>query len=126
MHAAWLGLSPRLLAKNALVAQLDRAPDYESGGQEFESLRARHPFFPELRCGDTLRNKRYFPANFAHSRIRTGSRDPQNPQFLTVSIHNSPFAEMRPPVSREVGATVLFSVPKASGFELRSRIIRGK
>ena len=28
-------------AKNAPVAQLDRAPDYESGGQEFESLRAR-------------------------------------------------------------------------------------
>jgi hypothetical protein len=27
----------------APVAQLDRAPDYESGGQEFESLRARHP-----------------------------------------------------------------------------------
>ena len=26
---------------NAPVAQLDRAPDYESGGQEFESLRAR-------------------------------------------------------------------------------------
>src|ERR1700754_5227666 len=34
--------SPRCLAKNAPVAQLDRAPDYESGGQEFESLRARH------------------------------------------------------------------------------------
>lgn len=30
------------IAKNAPVAQLDRAPDYESGGQEFESLRARH------------------------------------------------------------------------------------
>jgi hypothetical protein len=28
----------------APVAQLDRAPDYESGGQEFESLRARHFF----------------------------------------------------------------------------------
>ena len=27
---------------NALVAQLDRAPDYESGGREFESSRARH------------------------------------------------------------------------------------
>jgi hypothetical protein len=27
---------------SAPVAQLDRAPDYESGGQEFESLRARH------------------------------------------------------------------------------------
>ncbi len=30
-----------LFAKDAPVAQLDRAPDYESGGQEFESLRAR-------------------------------------------------------------------------------------
>src|SRR5271165_2885295 len=28
----------------APVAQLDRAPDYESGGQEFESLRARQSF----------------------------------------------------------------------------------
>ena len=27
---------------NALVAQLDRALDYESRGQEFESSRARH------------------------------------------------------------------------------------
>src|SRR5215471_15926911 len=26
----------------ALVAQLDRAPDFESGGRGFESLRARH------------------------------------------------------------------------------------
>src|ERR1700694_701271 len=29
-------------AKKAPVAQLDRALDYESRGQEFESLRARH------------------------------------------------------------------------------------
>jgi hypothetical protein len=36
------GLSgPGWRARNAPVAQLDRAPDYESGGQEFESLRAR-------------------------------------------------------------------------------------
>ena len=27
---------------NAPVAQLDRAPGYEPGGREFESLRARH------------------------------------------------------------------------------------
>ena len=27
---------------DALVAQLDRAPDYESGGWGFKSLRARH------------------------------------------------------------------------------------
>ena len=31
--------------KNALVAQLDRALDYESRGREFESSRARH-FLP--------------------------------------------------------------------------------
>jgi hypothetical protein len=29
----------------APVAQLDRAPDYESGGQGFDSLRAHHSFF---------------------------------------------------------------------------------
>ena len=28
--------------QRAPVAQLDRAPDYESGGQRFESFRARH------------------------------------------------------------------------------------
>src|SRR5258707_12105772 len=42
MHAASAGLAPlEGLAKNAPVAQLDRALDYESRGQEFESLRAR-------------------------------------------------------------------------------------
>src|SRR5205807_8469632 len=35
-------LKPKCTSENAPVAQLDRAPDYESGGQEFESLRARH------------------------------------------------------------------------------------
>ena len=33
---------------NAPVAQLDRASDYESGGWEFESLRARHSFSAEI------------------------------------------------------------------------------
>ena len=42
MHAASAGLAAlEGLAKNAPVAQLDRALDYESRGQEFESLRAR-------------------------------------------------------------------------------------
>jgi hypothetical protein len=40
MRQLW-ALRPEMPAKNAPVAQLDRAPDYESGGQEFESLRAR-------------------------------------------------------------------------------------
>src|SRR6202163_3292686 len=42
MHAASAGPASRMPAKNAPVAQLDRALDYESRGQEFESLRARH------------------------------------------------------------------------------------
>ena len=33
---------------NAPVAQLDRVPDYESGGQRFESSRAHHFSYP--RC----------------------------------------------------------------------------
>jgi hypothetical protein len=41
----------RMPAKNAPVAQLDRALDYESRGQEFESLRARH-FFAKARCNN--------------------------------------------------------------------------
>ena len=36
------GRGQRLPASSAPVAQLDRAPDYESGGQRFESFRARH------------------------------------------------------------------------------------
>ena len=35
-------VSPRFDGGIAPVAQLDRAPDYESGGWEFDSLRARH------------------------------------------------------------------------------------
>ena len=41
MRHRW-ALRPQMPAKNAPVAQLDRALDYESRGQEFESLRARH------------------------------------------------------------------------------------
>ena len=38
--------------RHAPVAQLDRAPDYESGGQRFESFRARHFLNHEnMHCG---------------------------------------------------------------------------
>ena len=43
----WSGFRQR---NQAPVAQLDRAPDYESGGQEFESLRARHHLAPGFRA----------------------------------------------------------------------------
>jgi hypothetical protein len=36
---------PKTLAIYVFVAQLDRAPDYESGGWGFESLRGHH-FMP--------------------------------------------------------------------------------
>jgi hypothetical protein len=41
---------PRRLSSNlaAPVAQLDRAPDYESGGRRFESFRARHQISRQL------------------------------------------------------------------------------
>ena len=41
--------------RHAPVAQLDRAPDYESGGQRFESFRARHFQIAET-CIGTHRN----------------------------------------------------------------------
>ncbi len=44
-------------AHDAPVAQLDRAPDYESGGQEFESLRARQTP-PNLRFSCTQPRQR--------------------------------------------------------------------
>src|SRR5262249_2668921 len=45
MGAPWPWRATRfaLPLAQAPVAQLDRAPDFESGGQGFESLPARHP-----------------------------------------------------------------------------------
>jgi hypothetical protein len=40
------------IGRCALVAQLDRAPDFESGGREFESLRARQS--PTVHSGDKV------------------------------------------------------------------------
>src|ERR1700722_2861144 len=64
--------------RKAPVAQLDRAPDYESGGQEFESLRARH-----------LRTK---PRRFAPWVCRpamTAARVVLCPMILTLSSSTS-------------------------------------
>jgi hypothetical protein len=41
-EAVWNRPGSSLRHACALVAQLDRAPDFESGGRGFESLRARH------------------------------------------------------------------------------------
>src|SRR4051794_33843264 len=57
----------RPLRPCAPVAQLDRAPDYESGGREFESLRARHFSMPKLRPVAAHAAQSY---SFAQMRIR--------------------------------------------------------
>ena len=49
------------LSGRAPVAQLDRAPDYESGGQRFESFRARH-YFQALTADSAPRAKAWFKA----------------------------------------------------------------
>src|SRR6185437_12980532 len=46
--------APAVSGTRAPVAQLDRAPDYESGGQRFESFRARHFPFTALAMREPL------------------------------------------------------------------------
>ena len=62
-------------ARHAPVAQLDRASDYESEGQRFESFRARHFFFhilitTRLRCANPQSAclVRAFGQSFAHTK----------------------------------------------------------
>jgi hypothetical protein len=54
----------RLKPTQAPVAQLDRAPDYESGGREFESLRARQ-LFQWLACCFADRTSTNFLSGYA-------------------------------------------------------------
>jgi hypothetical protein len=62
------GTAKQLLCAAALVAQLDRASDFESEGREFESLRARQEnkvflaffglsFFPKIELGKQIGSK---------------------------------------------------------------------
>ena len=62
----------------APVAQLDRAPDFESVGRGFESLRARH--FPETCKGDWKSDNLV-----AHLGVETlQSPNPQKGRFLAA------------------------------------------
>src|SRR3954453_6312707 len=66
MRHDW-ALRPEMPAKNAPVAQLDRAPDYESGGQEFESLRARQQPKNPLVSGNNSISQWFRPAALVSS-----------------------------------------------------------
>ena len=61
----------------APVAQLDRAPDYESGGQRFESFRARHfPRFIRALADPDLRPSKVWVADSSFTNNSAGqSRD---------------------------------------------------
>jgi hypothetical protein len=70
-------------SQSAPVAQLDRAPDYESGGQEFESLRARQFSFEINNSQGVLFARspvqqigRGYVANFVVSEKRPGAGSP--------------------------------------------------
>ena len=70
-----------LATNQALVAQLDRAPDFEFGGREFESLRARHPHAQDRVCASPKRCRaaprlQNTPAAFGNRRAGTPCRGP--------------------------------------------------
>jgi hypothetical protein len=81
-----LGLE--MSAKNAPVAQLDRAPDYESGGQEFESLRARH-FINDLAALDSRRYRDVTESSDRHFALglKRASTKPASPD--DVRLHKA-------------------------------------
>ena len=73
--------TPYNSASAAPVAQLDRAPGYELGGREFESLRARHFCFKRTRqvlrhlfCSRRLR--RICGGRFRHLKVSPGRLRP--------------------------------------------------
>ncbi len=82
-RAACRGLHRALPA--APVAQLDRAPDYESGGWRFESFRVRHYFQwvagRSSRSGGPSRNFADSPRTHQRRDCRLFARNTRNPVF---------------------------------------------
>ena len=79
----------------APVAQLDRAPDYESGGQRFESFRVRHAFLGYFASKWRLQIRPIFQSVSTQFRVNFVDRDGSNPvwgknlaaQSLVVLMH---------------------------------------
>jgi hypothetical protein len=92
---------PRDKPKHAPVAQLDRALDYESRGQEFESLRARH-FGTELGTPKPA----VFALEMATSvrRISADFHSGRDPTLPTFSRAVAVVRSMLPPVCPTRGA----------------------
>src|ERR1043165_7935271 len=88
----------RFCALLAPVAQLDRAPDYESGGRRFESFRARHAVLLQTRCRDWALESAALPRFSRAIARRTGRRDSPNMEILAPSVRQSLSSETRPPL----------------------------
>src|SRR5208282_3056400 len=115
--ACFRGAPPPPLPTQAPVAQLDRAPDYESGGREFESLRARQRFqrlnqtledgcFPEMLIGKYMGSSSHLfrrlaldaPASSAErERPRSAEATRFNRRRVAVTALRSVQPSARPP-----------------------------
>ena len=94
----------------APVAQLDRAPDYESGGRRFESFRARHAVLLQTRCRDWALESAALPRFSRAIARRTGRRDSPNREILAPSARQSLSSETRPPLRPRTGGAQLAPV----------------
>src|SRR5664279_3488314 len=66
---------------SAPVAQLDRAPDYESGGREFESLRVRH----SRRSADSASCLMEHRCSLAHGGAQLGQASSRGPTIGLIT-----------------------------------------
>jgi hypothetical protein len=107
----------------APVAQLDRAPDYESGGQGFESLRARQCFqlvsgntgpacFPEFAIGKRMGNIRRF---FARRNVRDAAGTLTSESYRLAIRHASSALGLNSPLRRLTGPASTPSLPSLWG-----------
>ena len=92
------GRGGHLPPQEALVAQLDRASDYESEGREFESLRARHSLNPLVRCRASSAGEAESPRK--RRRFASGRRSTL-PGYLPIVLKH-PLSGVRPPRMREI------------------------
>ena len=89
---------PRDCRGDAPVAQLDRAPDYESGGREFESLRARQQN-QRLRRKSRKQNFSGVPVGFPGDLHRLG------PCWLSLFATSDTPSQHGPPPRNKGGGT---------------------
>ena len=110
----------------ALVAQLDRAPDFESGGRGFESLRARHSKSPPNIATSSV------PA-FAGSYLESGPSNPRVTRRCPGAGRDSamaadagtPVASLHPPSALRLNRLICGNGRRTSYFSTVSMLMLG-